>query len=161
MCSSRTFSSINLLGLKRKKHSSNFHERFWGIRVIFRTIRIIVATLFLQCGRMSKTTHFVTFDVSDLYTMIPRNGAIEALARFLTKHSKNGAIGNLKIDTILRLARLVLDTNCFVYDTKYYKQIRDGAMGSPFTMVLANIDMPEWEHRLIERQQRHNELYGR
>ena len=112
-------------------------------------------------GCMSKTTHFVTFDVSDLYTMIPRNGAIEALARFLTKHSKKGAIGNLKIDTILRLARLVLDTNCFAYDNKYYKQIRGGAMGSPFTMVLANIYMLEWEQPLIEHQQRHNELYGR
>ena len=112
-------------------------------------------------GCMSKTTHFVTFDVSDLYTMIPRNGAIEALARFLSKHSKNGAIGNLEIDTILRLARLVLDTNCFDYDNKYYKQIRGGAMGSPFTMVLANIYMLEWEQPLIEHQQRHNELYGR
>ena len=112
-------------------------------------------------GRLSRTTHFVTFDVSDLYTMIPRNGAIEVLARFLSKHSKNGAIGNLKIDAILRLARLVLDTNCFAYDTKYYKQIRGGAMGSPFTMVLANIYMLEWEQPLIEHQQRHNELYGR
>jgi hypothetical protein len=74
---------------------------------------------------------------------------------------RNGAIGNLKIDTILRLARLVLDTNCFAQDTKYYKQIRGGAMGSPFTMVLANIYTLEWVHPLIEHQQRHNELYGR
>ncbi len=93
--------------------------------------------------RLSKTTHFVTSDVSDLYTMIPRKDAIKALARFLSKHSKNGAIGNLKIDTILRLARFVLDNNCFAYDTKYYKQIRGGAMGSSFTMVLANIYMLE------------------
>ena len=104
---------------------------------------------------------FVTFDISDLYTMIPRNGAVEALGRFLTKLSKNGAIGNLKIDTILHLARLVLDNNRFAYDTEYYRQIRGGATGSPITMVLANIYMLEWEHPLIEHQQRHNELYGR
>ena len=67
--------------------------------------------------------------------MIPRNGAIEALARFLSKHLKNGAIGNLKIDTILRLARLVLDTNCFSYAIS--------AMGSRFTMVLVNTYMLE------------------
>ena len=104
-------------------------------------------------GRLSETTHFVTFDVTDLYTMIPRNGAIEALARFLSKHLKNGAIGNLKIDTILRLARLVLDTNCFSYAIS--------AMGSPFTMAFADIYMLEWEQPLIEHQQRHNELCGR
>ena len=86
---------------------------------------------------LSETTHFATFDVTDLYTMIPRNGAI----------------GNLNIDMILRLARLVLDNNYFSYTTS--------AMGSPFTMAIAYINMLEWDQSLIEHQQRHNELYGR
>lgn len=67
----------------------------------------------------------------------------------------------MTIDTITRLARLVLDTNCFVYENNYYQQIRGGAMGSPFTMTLANIYMLEWEQSLIEHQNIHNELYGR
>ncbi|CAF4227569.1 unnamed protein product, partial [Rotaria sordida] len=74
---------------------------------------------------------------------------------------KDGNIGNLSINTIIRLACLVLDTNCFVFDNKYYKQIRGGAMGSPFTMTLANIYMYEWEQSLIQHQQIRNELYGR
>ena len=88
---------------------------------------------------------FVTFDVSDMCTMIPRNGAV----------------GNLKLDTILRLARLVLDSKYFAYREKYYKRSRGGAMGSLFTMVLTNICMLDWERPLIEHQQRHNELYER
>ena len=40
---------------------------------------------------------------------------------------------------IMKMARLVLDTNCFAYQNKYYKQIRGGAVGSTFTQVLANI----------------------
>ncbi|CAF5119924.1 unnamed protein product, partial [Rotaria sp. Silwood1] len=36
-----------------------------------------------------------------------------------------------------------------------------GAMGSPFTMVLANIYMLEWEQKLIQHQNRHHEIYGR
>ena len=112
-------------------------------------------------GRFSNHTQFVIFDVTDLYTMIPRNGALDALARFLSKTLKNGRIGNINIDTILRLARLVLDNNYFAYNQKYYKQIRGGAMGSPFTMVLANIYMFEWEQTLIQHQQHHQELYGR
>ncbi|CAF5053977.1 unnamed protein product, partial [Rotaria sp. Silwood1] len=74
---------------------------------------------------------------------------------------KNGKIGNLSVNTIIRLACVVLDTNCFVFDNKYYKQIRRDAMGSPFTMTLANIYMYEWEQLLIEHQQQRNELYGR
>ena len=112
-------------------------------------------------GRLSTATQFAIFDVTDLYTMIPRDGAIQALGRFLSKHFKNGWIGNIRIDTVVRLARLVSDTNYFVYGKKYYKQIKGGAMGSPFAMVLANIYMLEWEQPLIEHQRLHNELYGR
>ncbi|CAF1405277.1 unnamed protein product [Rotaria sp. Silwood1] len=34
-------------------------------------------------------------------------------------------------------------------------------MGSPFTMVLANIYMLEWEQKLIQHQNRHYEIYER
>jgi hypothetical protein len=70
-------------------------------------------------------------------------------------------IGTLNIDHILKMARLILDTNYFVYNNKYYRQIRGGAMGSAFTQVLANIYMLEWEQDLIKHQKLHNEIYGR
>ena len=97
-----------------------------------------------NCGRLSPNTLFVTFDVSNLYTMIPRDGAIVALQSFLYKHTENRRIYGMTVDTITRLVRLVLDTNCFYYNGKYYQQIRGGAMGSPFTMTLANIYMLKW-----------------
>ncbi|CAF4365211.1 unnamed protein product, partial [Rotaria sordida] len=70
-------------------------------------------------------------------------------------------IGNLKVETIIKLASIVLDTISFAYKNKYYRQIKGGAMGSPFTMVLANIYMLEWEQKLIQHQNRHHEIYGR
>ena len=112
-------------------------------------------------GWLLPTTLFVTFDVTDLYTMIPRQGALEALMRFLVQHLHRGRISSLSINDIMRMARLVLDTNHFVYKDKYYLQVRGGAMGSAFTMVLANIYMWEWEQSLIEHQQACGELYGR
>ncbi|CAF5120860.1 unnamed protein product [Rotaria sp. Silwood1] len=114
-----------------------------------------------QKGYLTSTTLFVIFDVTDLYTMIPRDGAIAALTRFCKKYSMNEKIGNLKIDTIIKLACVVLDTNKFAYKEKYYRQIKGGAMGSPFTMVLANIYMLEWEQKLIQHQHRQHEIYGR
>ncbi|CAF1516006.1 unnamed protein product [Didymodactylos carnosus] len=77
------------------------------------------------------------------------------------EHSINAKIGPLSIDTILRMARLVLDTNCFAYKDKYYQQIHGGGMSSAFTQVLASIYMLEWEEHLIQHQAKHGEIYGR
>ena len=103
----------------------------------------------------------MTFDVTDLYTMIPRQGALEALMRFLVKHLHHGPIGTLSINDIMRMARLVLDTNYFAYKDKYYLQIRGGTMGSAFTMTLANIETLEWKQSSIEHQPACGKLYGR
>jgi len=59
------------------------------------------------------------------------------------------------------MARLILDTNCFVYNNQYYRQTSGGAMGSAFTQVLANIYMLEWEQELIKYQETHQGIYGR
>ena len=93
--------------------------------------------------------------------MIPREGALAAVARFCIKHSQQGKIGTFSIDHIMKMARFILDTNCFAYQNKYYKQVRGGAMGSAFTQVLANIYMLEWEQDLIEHQTMHREINGR
>ena len=115
-----------------------------------------------NCHRLLPSTLFVTFDVTDLYTMIPRDGALLTLNEFLCQHATTpGRINGMTIDTLMRMARLVLDTNCFVFEKQYYQQIRGGAMGSPFTMTLANIYMLKWEQPLIEHQQLHKELYLR
>ncbi|CAF1349824.1 unnamed protein product [Adineta steineri] len=116
---------------------------------------------YVDNGYFKSTTRFITADVKNLYTMIPRQGALETLIRFLLKHSNNRKIGTLYIDTILRMARLILDTNCFAYKNNYYQQIHGGAMGSAFTQVLANIYMLEWEQDLIQHQLEHGEIYGR
>ena len=112
-------------------------------------------------GYLQPTTKFVTTDVENLYTMIPRQGALDALARFCIQHSIQGKIGIFAIDHIMKMARLILDTNCFAFNHQYYKQIRGGAMGSVFTQVLANIYMFEWGQDLIQHQTSYHEIYGR
>jgi hypothetical protein len=96
-------------------------------------------------GHLKSTTKFITADVIDLYTMIPQKGALETLDKFCIKHSKQGKVGTLSVDHIMKMARIRLDTNYFVYNQKYYKQIRGGTMGLAFTQVLDNIYMLERE----------------
>jgi len=116
---------------------------------------------YVNNGFLKSTTKFITMDVENLYTMIPRQGALEALMRFLEKYSKYRKIGPFNIHYIMKMARLILDTNNFAYKNKYYQQVRGGAMGSAFTQVLANIYMLEWEQDLIYHQTFHYEIYGR
>jgi len=54
-----------------------------------------------------------------------------------------------------------LKETAFYYNKKYYRQIIGGAMGSPFTLTLANIFMWKWENSFICKELGHNEIYGR
>ncbi|CAF4145889.1 unnamed protein product [Rotaria sordida] len=112
-------------------------------------------------GYLKPTTLFITFDVENLYTMIPRQGALEVLLQFLERNLRNNKIGTLRIDDVMRMSRFVLDTNIFVYEKKHYRQIRGGAMGSAFTKTLANIYMLDWEQQPMHDQQADQEIYGR
>ncbi|CAF1393010.1 unnamed protein product, partial [Didymodactylos carnosus] len=59
--------------------------------------------IYITNGHFKPTTKFITGDVKNLYTIIPRKGALETLIRFLEKHSKDRHIGTLHIDTIFRM----------------------------------------------------------
>ena len=72
--------------------------------------------------------------------MIPQDEALDILVEFLYKHGYTKVKG-IDLGTIRELASIVLKENVFVYDKKIYKQILGGAMGSSFTLTLANIFM--------------------
>jgi hypothetical protein len=81
--------------------------------------------LSLKEGHLTASTLFVTFDITDLYTMLPQEEALAILAEFLHEHGCE-KVEKISIDTIVQLARLVLQENVFVYDKKYYRQIIGG-----------------------------------
>ena len=116
--------------------------------------------LYIQLGLLKSTTHLCTYDVTDLYTMLPQGESIDILKIFLNYFAYQ-KVQNMSIDAIEQLARTVLTENVFIYEEKYYRQVIGGAMGSPFTLTLANIFMWHWEQQFVEHQRQKNELYGR
>jgi uncharacterized membrane protein len=48
-----------------------------------------------------------------------------------------------------KLACIVITENVFVFEKKFYKQTIGDAMGSAFTLTLANIFIWKWEQRII------------
>ena len=115
---------------------------------------------YVQLGLLKPTTHLCTFDITDLYTMPPQEESISILKKFLL-HFNHTHVQGMSIEAIEHLARTVLTENVFIYENKYYRQVIGGAMGSSFTLTLANIFMWNWEQELVENQRSFNEFYGR
>jgi hypothetical protein len=115
---------------------------------------------YVENGYLKPTTQFCTFDITDLYTMLPQEESLNVLTEFLVQYGYHKVKG-IPLDAIRKLARIVLTENVFIYEKKFYRQIVGGAMGSAFTLTLANIFMWKWEKQLVHQQLTSNEIYGR
>ncbi|CAF1687462.1 unnamed protein product, partial [Adineta ricciae] len=111
-------------------------------------------------GYLKPTTHLCTFDITDLYTMLPQEEYLNILTEFLLEHGYRKVKG-VPTDAIRKLARLVITENVFTYEKKFYRRVIGGAMGSAFTLTLANIFTRKWEKDFAQRQASSNEIYGR
>ena len=67
-----------------------------------------------------------TMDIKSLYTVIPNNSGLEALAYFLNKRP----VLDPPTSTLTRLGELVLTLNAFTFKGDFYHQIGGAAMGS-------------------------------
>ncbi|CAF4431331.1 unnamed protein product, partial [Rotaria magnacalcarata] len=70
--------------------------------------------------------------------MLPQEEALNILMKFLATNGYRKVKG-ISIDTIKKLASIVIKDNVFAYGNKINKQTTGGAMGSSFTLTLANI----------------------
>jgi hypothetical protein len=105
-------------------------------------------------------TLFLTMDVSDLYTMIPQEGGVQAIKKML-QFFKIDKIKEVKTPIILLLARYVMKNNFFIYNNVYYKQTRGGAMGSPLTLTLSNTYMFFFERPIVKWATHNENIYHR
>ena len=115
---------------------------------------------YVENNYLKPTTQFCTFDITDLYTMLPQEESLNVLTEFLLEYGYHKVKG-IPIDAIRKLPRIVITENVFIYEKKFYRQIIGGAMGSAFTLTLANIFMWKWEKEFAHRQIALNEIYGR
>jgi hypothetical protein len=132
----------------------NFHIKLTGVDLIRRL------ETYVENDYLKPTTQLFTFDIKDLYTMLPQEESLNVLTEFLPQFSYH-KVNGIPIDAIRKLARIVITENVFIYEKKFYRQVIGGAMGSAFTLTLANIFMWKWEKELVHRQLASNEIYGR
>ena len=110
--------------------------------------------------RLKKETLLCTMDVEDLYTMIPQTEGVLSLKKMLD-HLKIKQVGGLRVESIIRLSRFVMQNNYFSYQGQFYHQLRGGAMGSPLTLTIANCYMFFFERDIARQVGNSGGLYMR
>ena len=83
----------------------------------------------------------VTIDVRSLYTNIPDNEGIAATKKRYDSYSHK----TLPTKIITTFLALILTLNNFVFNSKFYLQIKGCAMDTIFVLAYANIYMAEFE----------------
>ena len=86
----------------------------------------------------------VSLDVGvvSLFTNIPVDLAIQILHHRWNEIKKHTKVDR---DDFLRAVKFVLESNIFLFNRVYYKQVFGPAMGSPISPVIANIVMERLE----------------
>ena len=139
---------------------SIFNEKCKATTIIDGAQLITELLKYTNKGHLKPTTLFCTFDIHNLYTMLPQDEALNILMEFLSTYGYRKVKG-INLDTIRKLASKVLKENVFAYGKKIYQQTTGGAMGSSFTLTLANIFMWKWQKKFVEEQGATGEFFGR
>ena len=90
----------------------------------------------------------VSFDVKSLFTSIPLQLALDCTGTLLQQTADNTPLP-LPNDKIMDLLKLCLESSFFQYNGRHYKQLHGTAMGSPVSVVVAEIVMQQIEKRAL------------
>ena len=97
-------------------------------------------------GQLPENAILVTFDVVGLYSNIPHEEGLEALRVYLEQREDK----SVSTQSLLDLARIVLENNYFGFGDETFHQILGTAMGTKFAPKYANMFMGQFEERLLE-----------
>lgn len=109
----------------------------------------------LQDIRIEEGEVMVSFDVEALFTSVPVQVACEEARlrlekEFSDEESTLRAKTTLDVPDIVQLLRLCLETAYFRVDGKFYRQKWGTAMGSPVSVVVANLFMESLEQSALQ-----------
>ena len=91
----------------------------------------------------------MSFDVISLFTKVPTALALEVVQQRLTSDGTLQERTSLTVDDIMSLLSLCLDGTYFTFRNVTYQQIYGTAMGSPVSVVVANLVMEHVEKLAI------------
>ena len=98
----------------------------------------------IKNAQINEDHDLVSFDVKSLFTSIPLDLAIESVKEALVNHSSDPPIPK---EDVINL--LCLESTFFQYNGNFYQQLHGTAMGSPVSVVVAEIVMQRLEEKAL------------
>ena len=100
----------------------------------------------IKTAQIPDDHRLVSFDVKSLFTSIPLQLALDCTETAITTSTVKLP---LPTDDIMDLLNLCLTSTYFQYNGKHYKQLHGTAMGSPVSVVVAEIVMQNIEEQAL------------
>lgn len=94
-----------------------------------------------------------SFDVKSLFTSIPQDLALECCRKFISNNDEIFEKTRLNENEITDLINICLNATSFQYKNKMYQQIKGTPMGSPVSVVIAEIVMQHIEEIFLQQEQ--------
>ena len=105
---------------------------------------------FIREQTLQRDEVLLSFDVTSLFTNVPTNLAVDVAHRRLQDDVPLEERTAIKVEEIVMLLKLCLDATYICFRSKYYQQTFGTAMGSPVSVVVANLVMEEIEQTALE-----------
>ena len=104
---------------------------------------------FVRTQVLDEAERLISFDVISLFTRIPVNLAI-SVAKFRLENDNTLQDRTcLSVSSIVSLLRLCLEATYFSFRGEIYQQVFGTAMGSPVSVIVANLVMEDAEERAL------------
>lgn len=107
--------------------------------------------------RIPPESYFFSLDVNNLYTNIPIAAGISCVEKMFRKHPDP----KRPDEELLKLLDINLTRNDFMFNGKFYLQVKGTAMGKKFAPAYANIYMANWEEEVLQKCPKQPHCYVR
>ena len=104
---------------------------------------------FITTQNVPDSEVLVSFDVVSLFTCVPTSQAIQVTCDRLMNDPSLPDRTSLTVDDICSLLQLCLEATYLAFEGKVYQQIHGRAMGSPVSVVVANLVMEDVEQEAL------------
>ena len=104
---------------------------------------------FVSTQKLRDTEVLVSFDVVSLFTRVPTTRAIQMTRERLLGDSSLSDRTSLTVEDICSLLKLCLEATYLSFRGRIYQQVHGTAMGSPVSVVVANLVMEDIEQKAL------------
>ena len=104
---------------------------------------------FISSQTLGENEILVSFDVVSLFTKVPTDLATKVAHQRLTDDASLPGHTSLTPDDIITLLEFCLNATYFAFRNSFYQQVHGTAMGSPVSVVVADLVMEDVESRAL------------